>query len=177
MAEHLRRIAEGDLTALSATAEIEQPHKRGGTIHAEVAGTFLDHRASLCALLGISRDISARRRAEHELRQANEQLRRQLDEIEKLQVALKEQTIRDSLTGCFNRRYLDETPGRELSRSRREVTRCPWSSSTSTSSNQINDTYGHLAGDRALVVLAETLRADIRQGTCCAATAARNSSS
>ncbi len=164
MAEHLRRIAEGDLTALSATAEIEQPHKRGGTIHAEVAGTFLlDPQGQPYALLGISRDISARRRAEHELRQANEQLRRQLDEIEKLQVALKEQTIRDSLTGCFNRRYLDETLERELSRSRREGYPLSLVILDLDFFKQINDTYGHLAGDRALVVLAETLRADIRQ--------------
>jgi diguanylate cyclase (GGDEF)-like protein/PAS domain S-box-containing protein len=114
------------------------------------------------ALLGISRDISARRRAEHELRQANEQLRRQLDEIEKLQVALKEQTIRDSLTGCFNRRYLDETLERELSRSRREGYPLSLVILDLDFFKQINDTYGHLAGDRALVVLAETLRADIR---------------
>jgi diguanylate cyclase (GGDEF)-like protein/PAS domain S-box-containing protein len=163
MAEHLRRIAQGDLTALSATAEIEQPHKRGGTIHAEVAGTFLlDAQGQPYALLGISRDISERRRAEHELRQANEMLRRQLDEIEKLQGALKEQTIRDSLTGCFNRRYLDETLERELSRSRREGYPLSLVIIDLDFFKQINDTYGHLAGDRALIVLAETLRADIR---------------
>ena len=163
MAEHLRRIAQGDLTALSATAEIEQPHKRGGTIHAEVAGTFLlDAQGQPYALLGISRDISERRRAEHELRQANETLRRQLDEIEKLQGALKEQTIRDSLTGCFNRRYLDETLERELSRSRREGYPLSLVILDLDFFKQINDTYGHLAGDRALIVLAETLRADIR---------------
>jgi diguanylate cyclase (GGDEF)-like protein/PAS domain S-box-containing protein len=163
MAEHLRRIAQGDLTALSATAEIEQPHKRGGTIHAEVAGTFLlDAQGQPYALLGISRDISERRRAEHELRQANETLRRQLEEIEKLQGALKEQTIRDSLTGCFNRRYLDETLERELSRSRREGYPLSLVIIDLDFFKQINDTYGHLAGDRALIVLAETLRADIR---------------
>ena len=163
MAEHLRRIAQGDLTALSATAEIEQPHKRGGTIHAEVAGTFLlDEQGQPYALLGISRDISERRRAEHELRQANETLRRQLEEIEKLQGALKEQTIRDSLTGCFNRRYLDETLERELSRSRREGYPLSLVIFDLDFFKQINDTYGHLAGDRALIVLAETLRADIR---------------
>jgi PAS domain S-box-containing protein len=121
MGEHLQRIAAGDRDALSATAEIEQPHKFGGTIHAEVAGTFLlDTEGHPYALLGISRNITDRRRAEDELRKANDILRKQLDEIEQLQVALKEQTIRDSLTGCFNRRYLDETLERELSRSRRE---------------------------------------------------------
>ena len=164
MDDHLHRIAAGDLSALSATCEIEQPHKDGSLIHAEVVGSFLlDAAGQPYALLGISRDISERRRAENELRSANEQLRRQLVEIEQLQVALKEQAIRDSLTGCFNRRYLDETLERELSRSRREGYPLALVILDLDFFKQINDTYGHLAGDRALVVLAETLRADIRQ--------------
>ncbi len=163
MADHLRRIAEGDLTALSATAEIEQPHKNGHIIHAEVVGSFLlDAEGQPYALLGVSRDISERRQAENELRDANDKLRHQLDEIEQLQVALKEQAIRDSLTGCFNRRYLDETLERELSRSRREGYPLALVILDLDFFKQINDTYGHLAGDRALIVLAETLRADIR---------------
>ena len=164
MDDHLHRIAAGDLSALSATCEIEQPHKDGSLIHAEVVGSFLlDAAGRPYALLGISRDVSERRRAENELRAANEQLRRQLVEIEQLQVALKEQTIRDSLTGCFNRRYLDETLERELSRSRREGYPLALVILDLDFFKRINDTYGHLAGDRALVVLAETLRADIRQ--------------
>jgi diguanylate cyclase (GGDEF)-like protein len=90
-------------------------------------------------------------------------LRKQLDEIEQLQGALKEQAIRDSLTGCFNRRYLDETLERELSRSRREGYPLSLVILDLDFFKQINDTYGHQAGDQALIVLAETLRADIRQ--------------
>ena len=164
MAEHLQRIAAGDMSALSATAEIEQPHKNGSIVHAEVAGSFLlDPQGQPYALLGISRDISERRRAEDGLREANEKLRRQLEEIEHLQVALKEQAIRDSLTGCFNRRYLDETLERELARSRREGYPLSLVILDLDYFKQINDTYGHLAGDQALIVLADTLRADIRQ--------------
>ncbi|MFN4326070.1 MAG: diguanylate cyclase [Azonexus sp.] len=162
--DHLSRIAAGDLSALSATCEIEQPHKDGHLIHAEVVGSFLlDTAGQPYALLGVSRDISERRWAESELRAVNEQLRRQLVEIEQLQVALREQTIRDCLTGCFNRRYLDETLERELSRARREGYPLALVILDLDFFKRINDTYGHLAGDRALVVLAETLRADIRQ--------------
>jgi diguanylate cyclase (GGDEF)-like protein/PAS domain S-box-containing protein len=163
MADHLGRLAKGDMGALSATAEIDQPHKDGHIIHAEVVGSFLlDAEGKPYALLGISRDISERRKAERKLREANDTLRTQLEEIEKLQVALQEQAIRDSLTGCFNRRYLDETLERELSRSRREGYPLSLVILDLDHFKQINDTYGHLAGDRALTELAETLRADVR---------------
>ena len=161
--DHLSRLAEGDLSAQSAMAEIEQPHKNGGIISSEVVGSFLlDSQGKPFALLGIARDISERRRSEAELRSANDKLRHQLEEIEKLQVALQEQAIRDSLTGCFNRRYLDETLERELSRSRREGYPLSLVILDLDHFKLINDTYGHMAGDQALIVLAATLSADIR---------------
>ena len=162
--DHLSRLAAGDLSAQSAMAEIEQPHKNGSIISSEVVASFLlDLQGKPFALLGIARDISERRRSEAELRSANDKLRKQLEEIEKLQVALQEQAIRDSLTGCFNRRYLDETLERELSRSRREGYPLSLVILDLDHFKLINDTYGHLAGDQALIVLAATLSADIRQ--------------
>ncbi|MBP5985552.1 MAG: diguanylate cyclase [Azonexus sp.] len=161
--EHLRRIAAGDKGALSAMAEVEQPHKNGGTIFSEVVASFLvDAEGTPHSVLGIARDITERRRVEAQLREANDTLRKQLDEIESLHVALQEQAIRDSLTGCFNRRYLDETLERELSRARREGYPLALVILDLDHFKQINDTYGHQAGDQALIVLAETLRADIR---------------
>src|SRR5574343_1630209 len=161
--DHLQRIAAGDRSALSAMTEVEQPHKNGGTVFSEVVASFMvDAEGKPHSLLGIARDITERRRVEAQLREANDQLRRQLEEIEHLHVALKEQAIRDSLTGCFNRRYLDETLERELSRSRREGYPLSLVILDLDHCKQINDTYGHQAGDQALVVLAETLHADIR---------------
>jgi diguanylate cyclase (GGDEF)-like protein/PAS domain S-box-containing protein len=161
--DHLQRLAAGDQSALSAVAEIEQPHKNGGVVVSEVVASFLlDPQGQPHALLGIARDITERRRVEAQLRGANDLLRQQLEEIESLQVALQEQAIRDSLTGCFNRRYLDETLERELSRARREGSPLSLVILDLDHFKQINDTYGHQAGDQALVVLAETLRADIR---------------
>lgn len=161
--EHLGRIAAGDQSALSAMTEVEQPHKNGGTVVSEVVASFLlDADGKPHAVLGVSRNITERRRVEAQLREANDKLRGQLEEIENLHVALQEQAIRDSLTGCFNRRYLDETLERELSRSRREGYPLSLVILDLDHFKQINDTYGHQAGDQALVVLAETLRADIR---------------
>lgn len=161
--DHLSRIEAGDQSALSAMTEVEQPHKNGGTVFSEIVASFLlDAEGKPQTILGVSRDITERRRVEAQLREANDKLRGQLEEIENLHVALQEQAIRDSLTGCFNRRYLDETLERELSRSRREGYPLSLVILDLDHFKQINDTYGHQAGDQALVVLAETLRADIR---------------
>ncbi len=161
--EHLSRIAAGDRSALSAMTEVEQPHKNGGAVVSEIVASFLlDAEGKPQSILGVSRDITERRRVEAQLREANDKLRGQLEEIENLHVALQEQAIRDSLTGCFNRRYLDETLERELSRSRREGYPLSLVILDLDHFKQINDTYGHQAGDQALVVLAETLRAGIR---------------
>ncbi|MDP3540196.1 MAG: diguanylate cyclase [Azonexus sp.] len=161
--DHLKRLAAGDLAAMSAMAEIEQPHKNGGVVSSEVVGSFiLDDHGQPTTLLGISRDNSARRAVEAQLRAANASLRNQLQEIEQLQVALQEQAIRDSLTGCFNRRYLDETLERELWRARREGYPLSLVILDLDHFKQINDTYGHQAGDEALRELSTQLRADIR---------------
>jgi diguanylate cyclase (GGDEF)-like protein len=112
---------------------------------------------------GITRDISERKAAQLRLHDINEQLRFKLEEIEKLQVALQEQAIRDALTGCFNRRYFDETLERELSRARREGYPLALLMLDLDHFKQINDTYGHQAGDEALKMLVETLKPDIRQ--------------
>ena len=163
LADHLQRLAAGDQTALSAMAEVEQPHKDGGTVYSEVVASFLlDDAGRPTTILGIARDDSGRRAAEAQLRAANERLRQQLQEIEQLQGALQEQAIRDSLTGCFNRRYLDETLERELARARREGYPLALLILDLDYFKQINDTYGHQAGDEALRELANHLRGDIR---------------
>jgi len=79
-----------------------------------------------------------------------------------LREALRAQSIRDPLTGWFNRRYMEETLERELSRAARN--RRPLSVIMLDVDNfkQFNDTYGHEAGDLALQNLCETLRSHIR---------------
>ena len=164
LAASLERLANGDESARYATTEIEQPHKNGGVVCTEVVTTLLlDDDGQPYAVHGITRDIAERKAAQLRLHEINEQLRFKLDEIENLQAALQEQAVRDALTGCFNRRYFDETLERELSRARREGYPLALLMLDLDHFKQINDTYGHQAGDEALKMLVETLRPDIRQ--------------
>jgi diguanylate cyclase (GGDEF)-like protein/PAS domain S-box-containing protein len=97
-----------------------------------------------------------------ELRQANVRLKAQLSQIEKLQGELREQAIRDPLTGLFNRRYLLETLTREIDRARREN----WPVSVIVIDidlfKKVNDAYGHKGGDLVLVALGDLLKNNTR---------------
>ena len=77
----LQRLAEGDMTARYANIEIEQPCKDGRIISSEVSATLmLDARGQPWRILGITRDISERKRAEAELEHHRQQLERRVEE-------------------------------------------------------------------------------------------------
>jgi len=94
---------------------------------------------------------------EKALQAANETLRLQLDEIHQLQGQLREQANRDPLTGLYNRRYLDATLEREMARSKREGLPLSLMLIDIDHFKQVNDTYGHQAGDEVLKRLAGIL--------------------
>jgi diguanylate cyclase (GGDEF)-like protein/PAS domain S-box-containing protein len=113
-------------------------------------------------LADVTWEIIQRKRAEEGFRQANEQLSRQLLEIEQLQTELKEQALRDPLTGLYNRRYLKETMTHELARCEREQTSLSVVIMDVDHFKKINDTYGHQAGDHFLEVIAALLNRHTR---------------
>jgi diguanylate cyclase (GGDEF)-like protein/PAS domain S-box-containing protein len=89
-------------------------------------------------------DITERKRAEEELRA--------------LQAQLREQAIRDPLTGLYNRRYLEETLRRELARVERDEHPVGIIMGDIDHFKQLNDTYGHPAGDEVLRTLGRLLQ-------------------
>lgn len=102
-------------------------------------------------------DVTERNRSEHALLQANLSLQDQLAEIRLLQEQLREQATHDPLTHLYNRRYLDETLERELARALREGYPLTVAMLDIDHFKQLNDTYGHQAGDEVLKSLAEIL--------------------
>jgi diguanylate cyclase (GGDEF)-like protein/PAS domain S-box-containing protein len=161
--QRLRRMAAGDKAAGVVVSELEQRCKDGSVISTEVVSSYLlDAEGVPQTILGITRNVSERKAAETALRETNRQLHARIEEIGRLQVALQELAVRDSLTGLYNRRYLDETLEREVSRARREGNPLSLVMMDIDHFKKVNDTYGHQVGDEALRMLASTLLADIR---------------
>ncbi|HEY7827538.1 MAG TPA: diguanylate cyclase [Candidatus Limnocylindrales bacterium] len=69
---------------------------------------------------------------------------------------------RDQLTGFFNHRYLHERLGEEVVRSQRSKTPLAVLMIDLDGFKLVNDTFGHLFGDRVLAWVAEELRATLR---------------
>lgn len=86
------------------------------------------------------------------------------EKLLKLQKDLEEQAIRDSLTGLYNRRFLDETLSRELSRAERDKYSVSVVMLDLDHFKMFNDTYGHDVGDMMLKQLGKLLSSQVRAG-------------
>ena len=82
----------------------------------------------------------------------------------RLRETLRGQSIRDPLTGLFNRRYMEETLDRELSRAEREHRPLAVILLDIDRFKHYNDTFGHEAGDVVLSSLGALLRNASRAG-------------
>jgi len=82
----------------------------------------------------------------------------------KLRQTFQDQSIRDALTGLYNRRYLDDTLERELYRADRNQVPVGILMVDIDHFKQFNDTYGHAAGDVVLQKLGQFLNDYIRKG-------------
>ena len=81
----------------------------------------------------------------------------------KLREIMHEQATHDSLTGLFNRRYLDDTLPREVSHARRQNTDICIAMLDIDHFKQFNDTFGHEAGDIILRELGQVLHENVRK--------------
>jgi diguanylate cyclase (GGDEF)-like protein len=80
-----------------------------------------------------------------------------------LRESLHEQSIRDPLTGLFNRRFVDEFLVRELARATRKTRQLSVVVLDIDHFKRINDTFGHSAGDMVLRRVGHILQAHVRE--------------
>jgi diguanylate cyclase (GGDEF)-like protein/PAS domain S-box-containing protein len=80
----------------------------------------------------------------------------------RLRASLQHQAIRDPLTGLFNRRYMEEALERELHRMARRQSSLALIMLDLDYFKQVNDSFGHAAGDVLLRDLGQFLSAHVR---------------
>ncbi len=80
-----------------------------------------------------------------------------------LQETLRYQSLRDPLTGLFNRRFLEESLAREIDRAKRKKQFIGIIMIDIDHFKRFNDTYGHEAGDLVLQTVGNHLKKHIRQ--------------
>jgi diguanylate cyclase (GGDEF)-like protein len=107
-------------------------------------------------LTEVFNDMVARlRQGREELAAINETLRQKNEELQEI-------SITDSLTGLYNRKHLMETLEKEVARSQRHSLTFTLLVIDIDHFKKYNDSYGHLAGDEVLRILAAVFRDSIR---------------
>jgi len=82
----------------------------------------------------------------------------------KLQESLQSQSIRDALTGLYNRRYMEDAMEREIRQSARQDQPIGVIMMDLDHFKQFNDVHGHAAGDVLLAIFGEYLESSVRSG-------------
>ena len=102
--------------------------------------------------------------ARQQLRASEQALQQQLEQNQRLHAQLEDRAHRDPLTGLFNRRYLVETMERALAQSVEQGQPLSLMLLDLDHFKQVNDTWGHQAGDEVLRAVAARLAAHVRAG-------------
>lgn len=144
--------------------EVRVPRTDGDRYYITTVKPVLDAEGKVTSIICISKEITERKRMEEELRRANEQLNAHLAEIESLQETLREQAIRDALTGLYNLRFLTESMKREIAQATRDMVPLSVVLMDIDHFKVFNDTYGHKAGDEVLQALGKILSSQTRAG-------------
>ena len=122
----------------------------------------LDENGAITHFIAIKQDVTEQRRIQDELARAHRELAARVIETEDLNGRLREQAVRDPLTGLHNRRYLEETMKRDISRARRSHESLVVAVIDVDSFKLVNDVHGHAVGDRVLLQLADVLLGHVR---------------
>jgi diguanylate cyclase (GGDEF)-like protein len=140
--EHLQTQADANMSRMMVQFDTERAVK--------------DAEISRLRSVELEREIAERRRAEAALWEVKAQL-------EEANRELRAISIRDSLTGAFNRRYLDERLADAFALARRQSQPLSVMICDVDDFKRINDTFSHAVGDDVLRAIAGILRQHVRQ--------------
>jgi diguanylate cyclase (GGDEF)-like protein/PAS domain S-box-containing protein len=135
--------------AVGTTFEQEFISKDGQSVILEVSSRVIEEFGRPVAIQGLCRDVTARKRAEQELRDLAELNRRQ--------------ALHDSLTGLPNRMHFRQRVEQAIAVSRRDGAELAVLLIDLDRFKEINDTLGHHYGDLLLVELARRFESVLRR--------------
>jgi diguanylate cyclase (GGDEF)-like protein/PAS domain S-box-containing protein len=145
VAESIRKRLAGEVERVDYV--FRGLRKDGAVIDVEIHGSAMETGGKR-TLISLVMDVTERTRAERE--------------VQALQEKLREQSTRDALTGLYNRRYLEETLGRELILAQRNGHPVSVIMGDLDHFKAVNDHYGHLGGDEVLRAFGALLKRHAR---------------
>jgi two-component system cell cycle response regulator len=174
-----RDAAWRDYRISQPTVPLQHPAVRANAEQPEDTASLIQLHESIAALLAVRgewRQAYEHLRHAHDLVSAEkseppripEQFREEVDRLRREHAEAREQSIRDVLTASYNRRYLDqrlvalvEQQGSGADGLAVALVDLDWF-------KKVNDTFGHLIGDRVLQRVVELLQHDLPAAAFCA---------
>ncbi|WP_200386824.1 sensor domain-containing diguanylate cyclase [Thiocapsa imhoffii] len=166
--EDYRRAVLDRWTAALAQAAAQQgqvtPHEfrvtsRDGQVKdIVIGGTILDDRL-ICSFV----DVSVRKRVEAELVQARDAAETANRALSKANAELQRLAVTDHLTGVWNRSYFEDALAAQIARAVRDGVPVSLLLLDLDCFKAINDTHGHLVGDRILIELPRVIGRHLRE--------------
>lgn len=144
--------------------EVQIPGNPPRTLDVVVTPLYDGLSQNLNGRVIVAHDVTERKQLEDDLTKANEELERNIKEVNSLKEKLEELALHDPLTGVFNRRFLAEALDKEIPKAEREKTSISIVMIDVDYFKKFNDTYGHKCGDIVLKGLADFLVKNSRQG-------------
>lgn len=138
--EQMRRRMSGEVDHVSYV--FHALRRNGATLDVECHSSVME-LGGRTVLINLMIDVTERVRAERE--------------VQALQDQLREQSIRDPLTGLYNRLPLNEFFDREISLARRSSGSVSVVMADLDHFKKVNDGYGHLVGDETLRVFSRLI--------------------
>lgn len=161
----LRSAAPHVAEILERGGEVDLPGVNGDRILSILTSPIVDSRATSVGRCAIVRDVTESATQRRELERVRDALADQVAVSEKLRLELGAQVVHDSATGAYNRRYLAEAlPGIVESCVAQDVALSIVVFDIDDF-KVINDSHGHVAGDRVIEAVAITLRDMAKMGT------------
>jgi diguanylate cyclase (GGDEF)-like protein/PAS domain S-box-containing protein len=145
-AEHWQTILSGN----EWRGEMENCKKNGESYWAAVSiSPITDSNGIITHFVSINEDITVRKENE--------------EKIQRLNAGLEQLAMTDYLTNLYNRRYFMQRGAEEFKRARRNNQPLALLMMDIDHFKNVNDTYGHDAGDMALQQVAATLKSSLRE--------------
>ena len=157
----LRAIAEGDSQPSIVLSLLGESSPRTFLVNCSpIQGDEGGHRGILASF----DDVTQLKEKELELKQMLAELTKSREDIREHNVRLRELAMQDPLTGCMNRRAFFERFEQEWSRAGRYGHPLSCVILDLDHFKEVNDTYGHAAGDTVLKKVAALLVETVRDG-------------
>ncbi|MGY6217570.1 diguanylate cyclase [Methylolobus aquaticus] len=142
--------------------EAQFRRKNGELFWGLMAAVQIEFEDERC-LLAVTRDISQRKRFEHELQQARDAAEAANRALQSANAELARLASTDTLTRVWNRWHFDRAVRDELARVARYGNPVSLLLLDIDRFKAINDRYGHLAGDEVLIEVCRRLQSQLRR--------------